>query len=160
MELTLYIQSDRLDPSTMTKVDLYNDEKVTLTMTLQDIRDIEKVRTDFSQPFTLPASDVNNKIFKHWYNPDIDGYNSNYRTPAIIELNHLPFKKGFITLNNCKIKNGQPEFWNVTFLGETVDLKNVISEDQLDQLSWLDSQGFIFTNNNASARQGCNQGIK
>ena len=159
MELTLYIQSDRLNPSTMTKVDLYNDEKVTLTMTLQDIRDIEKVRTDFSQPFTLPASDVNNKIFKHWYNPDVDGYNSNYRTPAIIELNHLPFKRGFITLNNCKIKNGQPEFWNVTFLGETVDLKNVISEDQLDQLSWLDSQGFIFTNNNASARQGCNQGL-
>ena len=159
MELVLYIQSDRLDSSTMTKVDLYNDEKVSLTMTLQDIRDIEKVRTDFTQPFTLPASDINNKIFKHWYNPDIDGYNSNYRTPAILELNYLPFKKGFITLNSCKMKNGEPEFWNVTFLGETVDLKNVISEDQLDQLTWLDNQGLIFTNNNQSARQGCNQGL-
>ncbi len=159
MKLVLYIQSDRLDNSTMQKVDLYNDEKVSLTMTLQDIRDIEKVRTDFTQPFTLPASDINNKIFQHWYNPDIDGYNSNYRTPAIIELDYLPFRKGFITLNSCKMKNGQPEFWNVTFLGETVDLKNVISEDQLDQLTWLDNQGFIFTNNNASARQGCNQGL-
>ena len=70
MKLVLYIQSDRLDNSTMQKVDLYNDEKVSLTMTLQDIRDIEKVRTDFTQPFTLPASDINNKIFQHWYNPD------------------------------------------------------------------------------------------
>ena len=135
MKLVLYIQSDRLDNSTMQKVDLYNDEKVSLTMTLQDIRDIEKVRTDFTQPFTLPASDINNKIFQHWYNPDIDGYNSNYRTPAIIELDYLPFRKGFITLNSCKMKNGQPEFWNVTHLGETFDLKNFISEDQLDQLT-------------------------
>ena len=74
-ELVLYIQSQFNNSNTLTKVDMYKDEKVSLTMTLQDIRDIEKVRTDFTQPFTLPASDANNALFQHWYNPDIDGYN-------------------------------------------------------------------------------------
>ena len=158
-ELVLYIQSQFNNADTLTKVDMYKDEKVSLTMTLQDIRDIEKVRTDFTQPFTLPASDINNRLFQHWYNPDIDGYNSNFRSPAVLELNYLPFRKGFITLNSVKMRDGNPEFYNITFLGETVDLKNVISEDQLDQLTWLNSAGFLFTNDNQSARQGMNIGL-
>ncbi len=158
-ELVLYIQSQFNNSNTLTKVDMYKDEKVSLTMTLQDIRDIEKVRTDFTQPFTLPASDANNALFQHWYNPDIDGYNSNFRSPAVLELNYLPFRRGFITLNSVKMKDGNPEFYNITFLGETVDLKNVISEDQLDQLTWLNSAGFLFTNDNNSARQGLNIGL-
>lgn len=158
-ELILYIRSQFNNSDTLTKVDMYKDEKVSLTMTLQDIRDIEKVRTDFTQPFTLPASDENNRLFQHWYNPDIDGYNSNFRSPAVLELNYLPFRTGFVTLNSVKMRDGNPEFYNVTFLGETVDLKNVISEDQLDQLTWLNSAGFLFTNNNTSARQGLNVGL-
>jgi hypothetical protein len=158
-QLVLYIQSQFNDSNTLTKVDMYKDEKVSLTMTLQDIRDIEKVRTDFTQPFTLPASDENNRLFQHWYNPDIVGYNSNFRSPAVLELNYLPFRKGFITLNSVKMRDGNPEFYNITFLGETVDLKNVISEDQLDQLTWLNSTGFLFTNDNNSARQGLNIGL-
>jgi hypothetical protein len=158
-QLVLYIRSQFNNSDTLTKVDMYKDEKVSLTMTLQDIRDIEKVRTDFTQPFTLPASDENNKLFQHWYNPDIDGYNSNFRSPAVLELNYLPFRTGFVTLNSVKMRDGNPEFYNVTFLGETVDLKNVISEDQLDQLTWLNSAGFLFTNDNNSARQGLNTGL-
>jgi len=158
-KVILYIQSDPNDVNSFVKVDLYKDEKVSLTMTLQDIRDIEKVRTDFSQPFTVPASDQNNLLFQHWYNADIVGFNSNFRTPAILELNYLPFRNGFIKLNSVKMKDNKPQFYNITFLGETVDLKNVISEDQLSQLTFLNSQGLIFANNNSSARQGLNQGL-
>jgi hypothetical protein len=159
LNLVLYIQSNRNVSQTMTKVDLYKDEQISLTRTIQDIRDIEKVRTDFSQPFTLPASAVNNGVFGSWYNPDINQFDSNYRAPALLELNYLPFKKGFITLNKVKMKNNEPEFYNVTFLGETVDLKNVISEDQLEQLSWLASPEFQFINNNNNAKNGLNNGI-
>ena len=55
----LYIQDQR--------VELFDDESVSLTQTIQNIRDISKVFTDFTKPFTLPASDVNNKIFRHYY---------------------------------------------------------------------------------------------
>ncbi len=158
-KVILYIQSDPNDANSYVKVDLYKDETVSLTMTLQDVRDIEKVRTDFSQPFTIPASDQNNLLFQHWYNPDIIGFNSNYRALAKLELNYLPFRQGFIRLNSVKMKDNKAQFYNITFLGETVDLKNIISEDQISQLTWLNSQGFVFANNNASAKQGLNNGL-
>ena len=51
---------------------MFNDETITLTSKIQDVRDISKVFTDFSQTFTIPASKENNKIFQHWYNYNID----------------------------------------------------------------------------------------
>ena len=86
LDLVLYIRSDRTDASTLTKVDLYKDEKVSMNLSIQDIRDIEKVRTDFSQPFTLPASETNNKLFQHWNIPEVSNFDSNFRVPAVICL--------------------------------------------------------------------------
>ena len=56
------------------------------------------------------------------------------------------------------MKDNQPNFYKITFYGQTVDLKNVISEDQISQLTWLNNQGFVFINNNANAKQGLNNG--
>ena len=36
--------------------EMFKDETITITSKLQDVRDISKVFTDFSQPFTIPAS--------------------------------------------------------------------------------------------------------
>jgi hypothetical protein len=59
MQVTqLYINNQR--------VDLFDDENISLTQTIQNVRDIEKVFTDFSKSFTIPASKTNNKIFKHY----------------------------------------------------------------------------------------------
>ena len=45
------------------RVDLFKDESVKLTDSIQNVRDIDKVFTAFSQTFSLPASKVNNQIF-------------------------------------------------------------------------------------------------
>jgi len=50
------------------RVDMFDDETISLTSKIQDVRDIAKVFTDFSETFTVPASRENNKIFQHWYN--------------------------------------------------------------------------------------------
>ena len=54
------------------KVDLFKDENISLTSSIQDISDISKIFTDFSKSFALPASKTNNKLFKHYYTSDID----------------------------------------------------------------------------------------
>lgn len=54
-------------------VDLFDDESIQLTSTIQDVKDISKVFTDYSQTFTVPASKTNNKIFSHWYDYFITG---------------------------------------------------------------------------------------
>ena len=63
-EIQIYIKGQR--------VDVFGDENVTIKSSIQDAKDISKVFTDYSQPFTLPASDTNNKIFRHFYNTSIN----------------------------------------------------------------------------------------
>ena len=137
-ELQLYIQD--------TRVDLFKDETVSLTDTIQNVRDIAKIFTTFTKTFTLPASQVNNKLFKHYYNFDIlntsltkSAFDARKKVTARIELNHIPFKDGKIKLEGVDMKNNQPYAYRVTFFGNTVDLKDIIGEDKLNELSSLDS---------------------
>jgi hypothetical protein len=67
------------------RVELFDDEKISITSSVQDVSDISKVRTDFSQSFTVPANENNNSIFSHWYNNFIDGgYDARKRKKAYI----------------------------------------------------------------------------
>lgn len=137
----LYIEDQR--------VDLFDDEIISLTQTIQNVKDIDKVFTPFSKSFTLPASKTNNKIFKHYYNYDIDnGFDARKKVNAKIELNYLPFQEGKIKLNGVKLKNKVPYSYNVTFFGNTVDLKDVLGEDKLSGLSWLSNFTRTYTASN------------
>ena len=53
----VYIGSERLE--------LFKDETISITQSIQNIKDISKVFTSFTQTFSVPASPNNNKIFKH-----------------------------------------------------------------------------------------------
>lgn len=125
-EVQLYIEGSR--------VDLFKDETISLTQTIQNIKDISKVFTDFSKSFNVPASKTNNKLFSHYYNSDIEGFDARTKKDANIELNHLPFRDGKIKLNGVKLKNNKPHSYNITFFGNTVNLKDLLGDDQIDQL--------------------------
>ena len=45
------------------KIELYNDEDIQINSSIQNIQDLAKVYTDFTQSFTVPASSHNNNIF-------------------------------------------------------------------------------------------------
>jgi len=158
-ELILYIRPQFRNNVTQdyVKVDMFSDENVTLTQVIQDVRDIDKVFTDFSQTFSLPASKINNKLFQHWYNPDIDGFDSNIQSEAIIELNYQPFKSGKIQLQEVKMKNNKPSVYKVTFFGKTVSLNNTFGEDQLSNLNWLSN--LSYDNTYANIKAGLNLGL-
>ena len=146
-ELQLYIQD--------TRVDLFKDETVSLTDTIQNVRDIAKIFTTFTKTFTLPASAVNNKLFKHYYNFDIldttltkSAFDARKKVTARIELNHIPFKEGKIKLEGVDMKSNQPSAYRVTFFGNTVDLKDIIGEDKLNVLTSLNSLNKDFDSSN------------
>jgi len=139
-KVILYIQPQLRNTTTtqdFVRVDLMEEDLISLTQVIQDVNDIDKVFTDYSRTFNLPASKTNNKIFKHWYNPDIDGFDSSVFCSARIELNHLHFRFGKIQLNEVAMKFGEPSIYKVTFFGETTTFKNAINEDELSDLVWL-----------------------
>ena len=140
------------------RLDLFEDEQISLTQTIQDIRDIEKVFTDFSKSFSLPASSKNNLLFRHYYRSDIvedrvadSIFNANSKLRAILELNYKRFKSGYIVLNGVKLKNNQPDSYNITFFGETVTLKDKLKDRRL---SSLDFSQFDHAYDVANVRQG------
>ena len=119
------------------KVDLYGDEKISITSSIQNIQDISKCFTDFSQAFTVPASDTNNDIFSWFYNNDIDGgFNAKERATARIEINHIPFRRGKVQLEGSEIKNNVPESYRITFYGDVVSLKDLFGDDKLKDLDY------------------------
>ena len=126
-ELQLYIEGQR--------VDMFSDESVTITQSIQNVKDISKIFTDFSKTFSLPASNTNNKIFKHYYNFDITGgFDARKKKSAKIELNNLPFKDGKIKLEGVDLKNNKPHTYKITFFGSTVELKDILGEEKLQSL--------------------------
>lgn len=77
-----------------TRVDLFKDESVSITQTIQNIKDIAKIFTEFTQTFTIPASKTNNILFKHYYNFDISNtFDARNKVAGEIQLNNIPFKK-------------------------------------------------------------------
>ena len=158
-ELILYIkpqQRDKVEQDYI-KVDLFNDENVSLTQVIQDVRDIDKVFTDYSRTFNLPASEINNKLFKHWYNPDVVGFDANIFSAAKIELNYQPFREGTIKLNEVTLKDNRPHTYKITFFGKTVNLNNLIGEDKLNNLEWLNN--FAYEKNITNFLAGFSQGL-
>jgi len=136
------------------KVELFEDEQINVTSSVQNISDISKVFTDFSQSFTVPASTVNNKIFKHFYQSDIGDpldpttlFDYNIRRSALLEIDLTTFRRGKISIEKANIKNGLPENYQITFYGEIRTLKDLFGEDKLNLLD-LSGLEFAYTANN------------
>jgi hypothetical protein len=120
-----------------TRVDMFDDESVSITQTIKNVKDIEKVFTSFTKQFTLPASKTNNKVFKHYYNFNIvGGLDARKKVNANIELNHIPFRKGKLKLDGVEMKNNIPYAYKVIFYGDNVNLKDLIGDDKLSDLDF------------------------
>lgn len=127
MIIQLYIQGQR--------VELFKDESITITDSIQNVKDIEKVFTAFTQSFSIPASKTNNKIFKHYYNFDIiGGFDARKKVSAFIEINSIPFRTGKIKLEGVDLKNNKPHTYRITFFGDIVELKDKLGEKKLSDL--------------------------
>ena len=109
------------------RVELFNDEKISVNSSIQNVNDISKTFTDYSQTFTIPASKQNNKIFKHWYENSLsleNSFSTLIKADAYIELDTIPFRSGKIQLESCNIKDGKPQDYSITFIGALGSLKD------------------------------------
>tara|TARA_R110000822_G_scaffold180854_1_gene320547 strand:+ start:219 stop:2366 length:2148 start_codon:yes stop_codon:yes gene_type:complete len=107
------------------RVDLFSDEKLSIVSSIQNVNDISKVFSDYTYTFTIPASNVNNKIFKHWYENSIDNaFSTLVKADAYIEVDTIPFKVGKIQLQDCTMENGRPKNYSLIFFGSIGSLKD------------------------------------
>src|SRR6056300_320872 len=131
------------------RADMFQDESVVITDSLLNVRDIKKVFTPFSKQFNLPASKLNNKLFRHYENTDIlDSFDARYRHDAIIKLNGIDYKIGKIQFSSVQLKNNKAYSYKVTFFSDTVDLKEILGDSKLSGLNYGDISEFIYSQAN------------
>lgn len=128
------------------KLDLFKDEEIVVKSTQQNVQDISKVFTDFSQSFTVPASAKNNAIFEHFYQNDVNNtFDFNLRRNANIDIDLTPFRSGKMSLENSEVKNNKPLNYKITFYGETVSLKDKFGNDKLTDVSTINDVQHTYT---------------
>jgi len=133
----VYIEGQRLD--------LFKDEIISVTSKQQDIQDISKIFTDFSQSFSVPSTPKNDSIFQHFYQNDVNStIDHNIRRDAYIEIDLTTFRRGKISLEKAEVKNNQAYSYQITFYGDILALKDKFQDDKLSDMSELDFYNFSY----------------
>jgi hypothetical protein len=138
--IELYIKAG-IDTDTYTfpyeRLELFDFEDVNLTEKIADIKDISKVFTTFSREFTVPSSKNNNKVFKHYYNFQIqNSFDARFKVGAMIKLDGADYKTGKVSLMGVTMRDGSPINYRIVFYGETVSLKDILGDDELNDLRY------------------------
>jgi hypothetical protein len=131
--VALYIYIDGIAK----RIELFDDEKISVTSSVQDIADVSKAKTDFTQSFTIPASTTNNEIFKHWYESSIDGgFDHRVKYNGYIEVDTRTFRDGAFALNDVKYKDNMVDSYSIVFYGKAKNIKDILKEDKLANLDF------------------------
>lgn len=147
--IEIYIGSDRLDT--------FKDEDVNIKLSVQNIKDISKIFSDYTQNFSVPASRANNAAFKHYYNADIaGGFDASLRQSATLILDKEPFREGSIELLGVNMKNGVASSYEIVFFSAGVNLKDLFGEDELTD---LDLSAYDHAYTGANVRTGAESGL-
>jgi hypothetical protein len=143
-DVQIYIEGKRLE--------LFNDEKIEINSSVQNIQDIAKVFTDFSQSFTVPASTINNQIFQHFYQSDVNAtIDHQIRREAKIEIDLTTFRTGKIQIEKSNLKNGSVESYTLTFYGDIVTLFDLIGDEKMNTLD-LSAYSHLYTGSEVQSR--------
>ena len=111
------------------RVNLFDDEPLHINRKAKDLVDLDATFTDYSKPFTVPADDVNNEIFDHWYNADIDvPFPVIVGAVAQITMDGLVVFTGIVELLSVSIVNLQPSSYELVFYGQGKSLNAEFGE--------------------------------
>ena len=151
MIVKIYIGSERLD--------MFKDEAIEVNSSVATINDITKNTTDYSKSFTVPATNTNNRIFKHYYDADIDNpFDARVKVAGRIELDGLPFKYGKWRLEKVNIKQNKPYTYGITFFGNLVSLNLLFANDELTDLDFTDLN-FAYNSDNVISKLNSNDDL-
>ena len=144
MTTALYIGTEKLD--------LFEEDNIVIKNSVSKIEDITKVFTATSNSFSVPATDHNNKIFKHYYNASIlNPFDARKLVKGAIYLGGLLYKTGNFKLNKVILKHQKATSYSIDFFGLLTELKEILGKDKLKNLD-LSAHNFNYTYTNVRAK--------
>ena len=120
--------------------DLYNDESIPLKLSIDEFKNVAEKAQSFSNPFNLPSTKRNNKIFSHLFdtqisvNEDAYAFNPYKKTKAVLKEDGHTLFDGFLTLIDINNKDGEISY-NVNLYSNTITLKDTLKDKKLSDFN-------------------------
>ena len=144
--------------SAVGQINLYGDEPLSLNISIQDVRDISKRNSTFSQTFTIPADKNNNILLNHIFNIGADSsFDPSKKTPSYILNDGMPVFSGQFQLTKINVKNRNVISYECVVYGDVIDLvkslgsKLIIGNENADDNLDFSELDHIFTADNIVA---------
>lgn len=126
------------------QVDLMQDEALTVTREIADVREPVQRSSDWSKTFTLPGTSENNKLLGHIFDINQEQINSgtqfapdfnpNKKAAAWVTVNEIELMRGFVRLLNISVVRRGEIQYEISVHGVVADLFTKMGQSRLSAL--------------------------
>lgn len=119
------------------KLTLFGDEPISLNIAANDVTDINKKNSVYSQAFAIQADKNNNELLNHIFNIGSDSlFDTRKKTPCFILNDDIQVFVGNLQLTKVNVKNKNIVSYDVVVYGELTDLLKSIGDGLVTDLDF------------------------
>tara|TARA_R110000751_G_scaffold65819_8_gene134552 strand:+ start:959 stop:3652 length:2694 start_codon:yes stop_codon:yes gene_type:complete len=119
--------------------DLYEDEDIPLTLSVDDFKNVAEQVHAYSKAFNLPATKRNNKIFDNLFeitrSDDGVAFNPYVKTQCQLKQDGFLLFEGYLQLLDIQDKEGEISY-NINIFSEVIALADILKERTFSDLSF------------------------
>ena len=121
------------------EIDLYDDEPIKFTRSIQEIQEPTATTSSFTRTFRIPADSTNGLYFKAVFNVNSLDFDATKKADAYINVNNAYFVGGNIRLNAIYRNQQRSKIeYEITFMGETSTFGSVIGPKNMSEINLSD----------------------
>jgi len=123
--------------------DLYEDEDLPLTLSVDEFKNVAEKPQSYSKAFNLPATKRNNRIFDHIFEitRHLDGgspqFNPYQKTQCVLKQDGLLIFQGFLRMLDIVDKEGEISY-NVNLYSEVIALADLLKDKKFSDLDFTE----------------------
>jgi hypothetical protein len=162
-------------------LDLYEDENIPLTLSVDDFKNVAEKVQSYSKAFNLPATKRNNQIFENLFEltrsaQNFLTFNPYAKTKSVLKQDGFVLFEGYLRVLDIQDKEGEISY-NVNLYSEVISFADTLKDKTFSQLdftelehlynktqiknSWNDSgTGITYTNSSTSGFRTVNKTVK
>jgi hypothetical protein len=162
-------------------LDLYEDENIPLTLSVDDFKNVAEKVQSYSKAFNLPATKRNNQIFENLFEltrsaQNFLTFNPYAKTKSVLKQDGFTLFEGYLRVLDIQDKEGEISY-NVNLYSEVISFADTLKDKTFSQLdfteleheynktqiknSWNDfGTGITYTNSSTSGFRTVNKTVK
>jgi hypothetical protein len=121
------------------EIDMYDDEPIKFTKSIQEIEEPTATTSNFTRTFRVPADSGNGQYFKAVFNVNSTDFDATKKANAYINVNNAYFVGGNIRLNAIYRNQRRAKIeYEIVFMGETSTFGSVVGPKNMSEINLSD----------------------